>query len=902
MKQKVKNSRAVSKTKKSHSSFKKKKIPAHLADDQKRISSKEPRKTISGGNSLVSDQSVVQEIISLDHFLIDEQINYADNPKEQAKRLKEKLQPIIKELDQLIAGKKSETSFQEVLPQNQINVSLNKNGGVEIKKSSGYTSSVHRVDLRQDEPVALNQTSAWRPAFNKPPSVTGRDRPGFKKYEPATDLDEFKVRQTNFDIPKTSYLKKEKLTGWIAKKFSSIKFHRIVKKNNQPAPLVAGRSWPQSLRTTLNFALIALLLILPIRVLFFYQYVETTKGQVLGISEDALGDLELGAQAASQSNWLDAGNYFLSASKYFGSAQDNLSAYNQTLINIARHLPAAGSIIKSGENLLVAGEHLTKAAGDLTTVLSQISESGQLDRAMTDNIAIIDGAVTSAQKEISLAAESIATVNPKVIPEQYRDYFVQIQSRLPQFSSGLLEVEKFLSLSLDILGHNRPQRYLFLFQNNNELRATGGFLGSAALVDIQKGKIVNLEVPGGGLYDSKGSFFEKVISPAPMHLVGTPWMIWDANWWPDFPASAQKIIWFWENSGGPTVDGVITFNASLLPKLLEITGDITMPEYDQVLTSDNVVLALQHEVEFEYDKAANQPKKIIAELMPIIIEKLLATPTDRALPLLLTLEQALTEKEIQFYFLNEDLEKQVSQRRWSGEIIKTDGDYLMVVNQNVAGGKSDMVIKQEIKHYAYIQPDGSIINTVAVTRTHHGNPDDVFERAQNNSYVRIYVPQDSQLLEVTGYDTIDASLFKEVYQGYRPDEDVLRISGTITKDAKTNTDIYSEFGKTVFGNWLQVKPGESKTITFSYRLPLKLDFTGDGLFKKSQSQKYSLLVQSQSGAQNTVFSSQLYLTDDLEVTWSQATATGQPVILDNEVKFEIALNSDNFYGLIIRKK
>ncbi|MBU1131399.1 DUF4012 domain-containing protein [Patescibacteria group bacterium] len=836
----------------------------------------------------IEEKLTDQASLSLDSFLVNEQINYSDKlPAKKAEQPFSNIEPIINDLDKLILGERRAGSFKGILPSNQIQISLNKQGQVKREKMVKFSGSIHQLDLKKEK-EDFKETEALQPAKSK-------------KLEAArVNFDEFKIFDAALTIPKTTLIKKEKLTKWFVDKWINLK--TSLKNRSKDSPASIKSSWILSIKTTLNFMLVALLLILPIRALFFYQHLEITKGQVLGISENALSDLELGAQAASQADWLEAGNYFLSASNYFNLAQENLESYNQTLIQIAKNLPATGDLIKSGESLLKAGQHLTKAAGNLTTVLNQIKQSEDFQQTITDNLSLINLALNNAQEEVNLASDYILEVQPKVIPEQYRDYFIQVQNKLPDFSSGLKATQNFIKFSLNVLGHQVPKRYLFLFQNNNELRATGGFLGSAALVDLKKGEITNLEVPSGGLYDLKGDFFEKIIAPAPMHLLGTPWMAWDANWWPDFPTSAKKITWFWEKSGWPTVDGVITFNASLLPKLLEIVGDIEMPDYNQLLTPETVILALQHEVEFEYDRAENRPKKIIAELMPIIIEKLLEIPTDQTLPLLLTLNQALTEKEIQFYFLDEELQKQVEEKKWAGQVLNSQRDYLLVVNQNIAGGKSDAVVEQKINHYAYLQPDGSLIDTVAITRTHRGSPDDVFEKVQNNSYIRVYVPLGSQILEVTGYDVIDPELFKEVYEGYHQDEDLLTISGQITKDAKTNTDVYSEFGKTVFGNWLMVEPGEAKTITFSYRLPFSLDFSSASWLSKKKSQPYSLLVQSQSGRNQTVFSSQLYLDKNLKINWSGGTAAGQPAVVNNEVKFNTLLNTDHYYGVLIGQR
>ena len=67
------------------------------------------------------------------------------------------------------------------------------------------------------------------------------------------------------------------------------------------------------------------------------------------------------------------------------------------------------------------------------------------------------------------------------------------------------------------------------------------------------------------------------------------WTMHDANWFPNFPTSAEKVSWFYEKTGGRTVDGVIAITPELLRDLLAITGPIDMPEYDKTINADNFI-------------------------------------------------------------------------------------------------------------------------------------------------------------------------------------------------------------------------------------------------------------------------------------------------------------------------
>ncbi|KKR89479.1 MAG: hypothetical protein UU36_C0026G0003 [Candidatus Uhrbacteria bacterium GW2011_GWE2_41_1153] len=165
------------------------------------------------------------------------------------------------------------------------------------------------------------------------------------------------------------------------------------------------------------------------------------------------------------------------------------------------------------------------------------------------------------------------------------------------------------------------------------------------------------------------------------------------------------------------------------------------------------------------------------------------------------------------------LQSDIKALGWSGSLLQTDGDYLMVVDSNLGGGKTDSVIKQDIDVDVEIQADGSIINTVTITKEHTGLANALFEGINNVDYLRLYVPKGSELLQASGFEIPDESLFKIANAPLATDKDLLLWTSNFTQDPISGTDIWNEQGKTVFGNWMQTKPGETEIVTFTYRLP-----------------------------------------------------------------------------------
>ena len=125
-------------------------------------------------------------------------------------------------------------------------------------------------------------------------------------------------------------------------------------------------------------------------------------------------------------------------------------------------------------------------------------------------------------------------------------------------------------------------------------------MGSLALMDIDRGQIKRLEIPGGGPYDFQGQLTAQVAAPEPLRLIQPVWQLQDANWFPDWPTSAEKIMWFLNKSGAPTFDGVIAVTSDVMEDLLMVTGPIEMNEYGLTIDSDNFWYVTENQVENEY--------------------------------------------------------------------------------------------------------------------------------------------------------------------------------------------------------------------------------------------------------------------------------------------------------------
>ncbi len=656
----------------------------------------------------------------------------------------------------------------------------------------------------------------------------------------------------------------------------------------------------------LSIAVVLLLVALPLVTRGLWYQAHSAKGRVLGEATGGYAQLQ---QAASAMQALDlqlAANSFSDAANSFRSAHAALGGLGAAFTAINDVLTVAPSI-RSGAALIDGGEQLALAGGTMTEIVMPLLHPADGQKSAADIIGSANQSLDAVRVALEKATDDFAKVRLKDIPQEQRASFQSVLSALPQLNTLVAESKDIVGVVSGVLGQGGTRRYVVVFQNNLEVRPTGGFIGSMAVVDIANGHVTKLTVPSGGTYDYKGQLTEHLLSPEPLHLVNPDWQMQDANWWPDFPTSAQKLMWFYEKSGGPSTDGVITITPDVVTDLLKITGPIDLQQqYGITVDAQNFVHDVLMQIQEKRDAAnANpdvttndKPKQIIADLVPVMLDKVLTVATADPITILKVFESHIKQKNILLYSPEKEIQSQLRQLGWAGAIRVSASDYISVIDTNIGGGKTDGVIDETVEHTATIRQNGSIVDTVTITRVHLGDPDDPITGSVNKDYIRLYVPQGSTIIDAQGFNQPDAKDFLEPASTAVVDTTLEQVSGHPITDTVTGMTTGNEFGKTVFSNWMIVKPGETAKATIAYQLPFRITFP----FWPWQSgnQTYSLLAQKQSGAKTRYFSHTLQFPDSLV----PRSIEPQNVVTQNSstsLGMALPLVTDQLYGVVFKK-
>lgn len=577
--------------------------------------------------------------------------------------------------------------------------------------------------------------------------------------------------------------------------------------------------------------------------------------QAYSLSFSAKADLEESVHKIINRDFTGAAELIKNSNTKFSQAQTFL---NQ--VALMRHVPYLGLQLKAVDNVLIAALNLTDSGEKVVLLIDDITKplknesityaslSVEQKRQILEKIVASEDMLKDVQKKIDLADNAISAVPSEDLVAPLRDGIAPIQLYLPKLKMLIDTALPMLNIIPKVAGFDAPKSYLFLLQNNSELRPTGGFIGTYGILQLQDGDIK--EFATDNIYNLDRSTQKLVAEPSPWPIVKyleqKDWSLRDINWAPDFPTTALKAIDMYDKENKKWLElkktgqkilgekgieitdvlpyqqnlyGVIAVTPEILGELLTLTGPIVTD--NMLFTAENYQDQLELMVGRLYqelDIPVSERKEIIRKLADQIKFKLTTLPLQQMPDILDLAFKAMDQKQIQIFLQDQDLQKLVLDRGWGGAIAQTDDDYLMVVDSNLASLKTDQFVKRIIS-YSLVQKGNDLVGKVEIT--YHNNADFTWKSTRLRSYTRVYVPLGSELISSTGAMENDKIKDPQLQPG--------------------QVESSEEFGKTYFGAFISIEPHETGVLSFEYKLP-------EGLKNKIiLNNAYSLIVQKQSG-------------------------------------------------------
>ncbi|HKZ34279.1 MAG TPA: DUF4012 domain-containing protein [Patescibacteria group bacterium] len=571
-----------------------------------------------------------------------------------------------------------------------------------------------------------------------------------------------------------------------------------------------------------SFIVVFMLLLLPVLSLFFYSYT--------GIRQ-----MESAYSLSLRGDFLKASQEMKRSESSFQRAKDITHSLTWffSLVNGRTQLDQWGRALEVGELVSSAGTFVLQAEEQMEFVTNGFF-SEQDPNETKKHISRANSSFDAAFDRISRAEAHAKTLQPEWYPSYVRPYVFQVKEKLPQLVQGVQYGREFTQMVPEVIGLQGRRDYLVLFQNNNELRPTGGFIGSFGLLTFENGKIVDWNVED--VYNADGRLKGYVEPPEtlkPFLIELSPgsnpsWGLRDSNWDPNFPTSAVRAEWFLSKELEKEVQGVLAIDLTAASSLITSFGGIYLPDSNVTLTPENLSeYTKKHEETFF--PGSTRKKDFLTELFSQLVEKLIHLEPNQMLKVTEALRSALEGKHMLLYFNDSSLQDTVQQLGWDGSMAAYDQDYLSVIDSNVGANKVDERIQRSLLIDTSVQEDLSLMNTITMTYVNSAKEGD-FLQGEYKNYVRVYTPIGSQLVRVNL--NLQEIPFEEV-----------RVS--------------TEAAYTIFATTMKVPIQSSQSLTLQYRI---IDTqTTEGEFQ------YDFLYQKQPGVAEQTVEHKVHFPPFLEV-------------------------------------
>lgn len=414
----------------------------------------------------------------------------------------------------------------------------------------------------------------------------------------------------------------------------------------------------------------------------------------------------------------------------------------------------------------------------------------------------IQPTIDEIDQEIHALAGLLNEINPNKYPQkvggqEVRGKIIEIQKTSQVASQTFSDYKPVVASLGKMAGADEPQKYLVLFQNDNELRPTGGFLTAYAIITIDKG-VVNSE-KSGDIYELDQKFTKKIAIPEVLgkYLITEKYFhLRDMNISPDFKTSMEEFYANYSTVRGEPkdLDGIIAVDTHVLSELLRVIGPVEAPGYG-VFSAENDIRCDCPQVVYALSEIITRPtpymredrKGVLGPLMKSILAKTFDLDKARFPELFDVAIKSIEGRHLQMYFMDETTQRASEQINAAGRLYElknnfkdwqmgTNMDFLAIVDANLGGAKSNLFTNYEVKQVVSAPIDGRLEKTVEITYKNTRKADNCNLEAGKlclnstlNDWLRIYLPAGSELIEIQGISN-EASVYEEanltVIDGY----------------------------------------------------------------------------------------------------------------------------------------
>ncbi|MDQ1710864.1 MAG: hypothetical protein QOE45_314 [Frankiaceae bacterium] len=420
---------------------------------------------------------------------------------------------------------------------------------------------------------------------------------------------------------------------------------------------------------------------------------------------------------------------------------------------VLRATPFVRVQLRAVERFTRAGHDVAAGGREIATAIDGLGGSGgdpiAALREMQAAAGTADQVLASAEAQVA-ALRGYRLVWP--LSAQQRE----VERRLPQARGRVAALKDGLNAMIRFAGGAGPRRYLVVSQNPDEVRPTGGFIGTYGVLAGTNGRLrLERYAPIESWYLPRPAAALPLAQSASALQFAVPrsqQSIANANTSPDWPTSAALARELWRRGGERPVDGVVSVTPDFLARVLKVVGPVKLPSYPDTVSADNVIRLADDYTHREPVARPGGRKGFVVELAQVALQRLVNAPRAQWPALGQAAGAGLAARELLVWTTDPEVQRALATRGWDGALPRTDGDFL-ALSEFAYAAKNGRGLRRTVDHTVDLAADGSarVTTRVTIANTAPAGPLNI----DSQSYITIYGPAGGTL--ATSADKPDAT-------------------------------------------------------------------------------------------------------------------------------------------------
>lgn len=433
---------------------------------------------------------------------------------------------------------------------------------------------------------------------------------------------------------------------------------------------------------------------------------------------------------------------------------------------------AAPALLQMAQSAATAGRASMDGALPLAVALNDPAGQGSALARLAPALQQTQSSWQEAEAALAAMAAARSQLDLTQLDPRIAGQLERLDRYLPLMQTG----SALARLAPELLGVEGARTYLLLAQNSDELRATGGFISGAGLVQVDQGQLGELDFTDS--YTIFNPDIDHPLAPPDLEQAMDAQILLfrDANWSADYPTSARVAQALYQLDAGAATDGVVAFDLEATQRIVAALEPLTLPGYPEPITAANVLTAMRQiwadplATENTVAEAGKSDwwlyrKDFMGDLAGAARARLESGQVDFG-QLARALYTSLQEKHVLVTVNDPATATLLAEAGWSGAVTPGDGDYLLVVDSNVGWNKVNSLVQRTTNYSVAPQADGSLLADLELVYRHQGEASDqpcehvarygdsyeeMMRRCYFN-YIRVLVPAGAELLSAEGFE------------------------------------------------------------------------------------------------------------------------------------------------------